>query len=211
MGSADSIRHRSVEGVRGVEPVGEAVGLVPAGHVPRPKPLEMRVLFQAHYASIWRLLRRCGVPTAQIDDAAQEVFWVAARRLLDIQPGREHSFLYGVALRVASNDVRRRRATPPMSAADDLSLVADERPSPEEQFEQKRARELLDAVLDGMPLELREVFVLFELEGLEVRDIATIQEIPVGTASSRLRRAREEFSRIAKRVHATFVGQGGRL
>ena len=59
-------------------------------------------------------------------------------------------------------------------------------------------------------MDLRTVFVLHELEGLEVRQIAEIEEIPVGTASSRLRRARETFSAIAKRVRAGLISCGGR-
>jgi Sigma-70, region 4 len=53
---------------------------------------------------------------------------------------------------------------------------------------------LLDDVLAQLPLELRAVLVLFELEGLELKQIAALEDIPVGTASSRLRRAREDFS-----------------
>lgn len=169
--------------------------------------LDVRALFDAHYASIWRLLRRLGVPEAQVDDAAQEVFWVAARRIADIDLGRAHSFLYGVALRVASQE-RRKRAIVPLGD-DDLDDVRDHAPSPEEQLDQRRARALLDAVLDRMPDDLRSVFVLFELEGLEVKAIADLHEIPLGTASSRLRRAREEFAAISKRVR-TAVERGGR-
>ncbi len=58
-----------------------------------------------------------------------------------------------------------------------------------------------------MPADLRVIFVLFELEGLEVQQIAALQEIPLGTASSRLRRAREEFSAIAKRVKAAVAAR----
>ena len=50
-----------------------------------------------------------------------------------------------------------------------------------------------DEVLDVMPIDLRTVFVLFELEGMSTVEIAPVLGIPVGTASSRLRRAREEF------------------
>ena len=60
-----------------------------------------------------------------------------------------------------------------------------------------------------MPSDLRTVFVLFELEGIEVRQIAELEAIPVGTASSRLRRAREEFSAISKRVRAGLMSRGG--
>lgn len=170
-------------------------------------PLELKSLFERHYASVWRLLRRFGVPVAALDDAAQEVFWVAARRLADIRAGSETAFLYGVALRVASNHLRRDRH--PTAEELELSSLPDTGPSPEEAVAERQRRALLDTVLARLPLELRTVFVLFELEGLEVRQIAELEGIPVGTASSRLRRAREEFSAIARRVRAALIARGG--
>ena len=181
---------------------------VPESSVDAPvQALDLRALFTAHYGSIWRLLRRLGVRSAQLDDATQEVFWVAARRSGDIQAGSEHSFLYGVALRVASQEVKKQRASVPLADLETIPTIRDLGPSPEEQLAQQQARELLDEVLDALPPELRIVFVLFELEGLEVREIAALQDVPVGTASSRLRRAREEFSAIAKRLRATLATQ----
>ncbi len=175
---------------------------------PDDAPLpDLRALFETHYASIWRLLRRLGVRPAQLDDAAQEVFWAAARRLRDIRPGREHAFLYGVAIRVAANEFRRQSSGVPLAALPDLPAVPDERPSVETLLAQHQARALLDQALDRMPIDLRAVFVLHELEGLEVKQIAEIEAIPVGTASSRLRRAREEFSAIARRIRATLDAQ----
>ena len=169
--------------------------------------LDLRSLFTKHYGSIWRLLRRLGVHSAQLDDATQEVFWVAARRASDIQAGSEHSFLYGVALRVAAQESKKQRASQPLADSEALPQIVDLGPSPEEQLVARQARELLDDVLDALPPELRVVFVLFELEGLEVREIAALQQVPVGTASSRLRRAREEFSALSKRLRATLVTQ----
>jgi RNA polymerase sigma-70 factor (ECF subfamily) len=169
--------------------------------------LDLRTLFERHHASIWRLLRRLGVTHAQLDDAAQEVFWVVARKLEQIEPGKQHAFLYGVALRVAASEVRRRTSLPPAADSAELERLATAEPTPEEQLEQRRARELLDAVLDALPLELRSVLVLFELEGLDVRSIAEIEGIPMGTVGSRLRRAREEFSAVAKRVRAGCAPQ----
>ncbi len=166
-----------------------------------PSTPDVRALFQAHYTSIWRLLRRLGVPLAQLDDAAQEVFWVAARKLAQIEQGKQHSFLYGVALRVAAGQLRQNARRPAHDELEGLEL-SDSAPSPEERLEQARARALLDQVLDRLPLELRSVLVLFELEGLDVRAIAEIEHIPVGTVGSRLRRAREEFSAAARRLRA---------
>ena len=176
----------------------------------RGETMDLRTLFETYYASIWRLLRRLGVSPAQLDDAAQEVFWVAARRLADIEPGCEHPFLYGVALRIASNQIRRRSPLH-CSDIDQVPCLVDQRPSPEEHIHQRQMCELLDDILDRMPLELRTVFVLQEIEGLEVRQVAALVQVPLGTASSRLRRAREEFSSIAKRVRAAMRLRGGVL
>src|ERR1019366_6069474 len=99
----------------------------------------MRRLFVAHYAAIWRLLRRLGVPSAQLDDAAQEVFWVAARKFADIREGSEHSFLYGVAIRVASQEHRRRRHAPQTTTVDALAVHCDLAPSPEAHLELRPA------------------------------------------------------------------------
>ena len=175
------------------------------------EPEGLRALFDAHYPSIWRLLRRLGVRQAQLDDAAQEVFWVAARRLGDIKRGSEPAFLYGVALRVASQEVRRQAAAMPLASVAEIPLLVDERPPADEQLADREARALLDEALAALPLDLRMVLVLHELEGLEVRQIAEIEAIPVGTASSRLRRAREEFSTIAKRMRARLAARGGHI
>jgi RNA polymerase sigma-70 factor (ECF subfamily) len=175
----------------------------------KAEAMDLRSLFEMHYASTWRLLRRLGVRPDQVDDATQEVFWVAARRLSDIQPGCEHSFLYGVAVRVAASELRRQKAAMPLAEVEQLPLLVDQQPSPEEQIWQRQAREILDDVLSQLPIDLRTVFVLYELEGLEVRPIAEIEEIPVGTASSRLRRARAEFSAIAKRIRTGLAARGG--
>jgi len=179
----------------------------PAGAV-QTSTLELRALFDAHYLPTWRLLRRMGVPLAELDDAAQEVFWVCARRLRDIRPGCERSFIYGVALRIAADHTRR--STLVVVPLEDASSVPAEGPSPADRLDQRSARELLDTVLDRMSLDLRTVLVLVELEELEVRDVAALLAIPQGTAASRLRRAREEFSAIASRARAVWQRETGR-
>jgi RNA polymerase sigma-70 factor (ECF subfamily) len=57
--------------------------------------------------------------------------------------------------------------------------------------------------VEGLPLELREVVVLRELEGLSYKEIAGIAGIPLGTVMSRLARARE-------RLHQRLGGDGDR-
>lgn len=161
----------------------------------------LATLLDQHHDFVWRLLRRFGVRTADCDDAAQQVFLVAARRLDDIEPGRERSFLTGTAMRVASE---HRRRSPSQREVSDDGL--EERPSlvppADELVDQKRARALLDLVLDAMDLELRAVFVLFELEGASLTEIAELTSLPRGTVASRLRRARVDFEDRVRRIQA---------
>ncbi|WP_437818266.1 GNAT family N-acetyltransferase [Sorangium sp. So ce1078] len=56
---------------------------------------------------MWRSLVRLGVARADAEDAVQQVFLAAARRLGDIECGRESAFLFSTALRISS---RARRA-----------------------------------------------------------------------------------------------------
>lgn len=158
----------------------------------REGPPRLRALVTAELPFIWRTLRRLGVREAELDDATQQVFLVTARKLAAIEAGCERSFLFQTALRVAADwrrTERRRREVYP----EDLALLADPRPGPEELADRTRARALLDDVLEALPLPLRAVFVLYEIEELSGAQIAELMALPQGTVASRLRRARAEF------------------
>jgi RNA polymerase sigma-70 factor, ECF subfamily len=159
-----------------------------------------------HFDAIWRLLRRLGLPASEADDAAQEVLLVAAKRMAEIEPGKEQSFLYGTALRVAANARRRARARPD---GGELETLIDSAPLADELTDLKRLRELFDAALGRMEEELRVVLVLFEVEGLSAPEIADVVGVPVGTVASRLRRGREKLLATWKRLEAGAVSRGG--
>jgi RNA polymerase sigma-70 factor (ECF subfamily) len=158
-------------------------------------------LLSRNYADVWRVLRRLGLPSGSVEDAAQHVFLVASRKLDSIEAGHERSFLIGTAVRVAAN-MRRAAAVRRERADDEVASRADEAPGPEELLDEKRLRQLLDAVLDSLPDDLRTVLVLFELEELSVTEIAEVVGVPRGTAASRLRRARDAFEASAQRLKA---------
>ena len=161
-------------------------------------------IVREHHAFVWRLLLRLGVPSRSAEDAAQQVFMVANRRIAEIAEGSEKSFLFGTAMRVASDE---RRSAKNRELSGDLPEGPDSAPSPEDNAESARRRALLQAALLSMPLELRTVFVLFELEQMTKTEVASMLELPVGTAVSRLRRAREMF-RDALRRRGLAEGQG---
>jgi RNA polymerase sigma-70 factor (ECF subfamily) len=151
----------------------------------------VRALVDRHFDFIGRVLRNLGVE-AELDDVLQQVFCTAARRLPDILEGSERAFLVQTAVNGAAN-ARRARARNPEVGLAVLPEVADEAPSPEDLTDRKRAAVVLDRLLGTMELELRTVFVLYEIEQLSRAEIAELLAVPPGTVASRLRRAREDF------------------
>ena len=163
-------------------------------------------LFETHAAFVARALRRLGIPDRDVEDGLQEVFLIAQSKLDAIEAGKEKSFLFGIARRRAST---LRRSLDRASRRNELSLndIETSEPPPDsaEWTEQRRARALLDEVLDALPLDLRTVLVLHELEEMESAEIAEMLGIPTGTVASRLRRAREKFEIEADRMRARLA------
>lgn len=157
-------------------------------------PEEERRIAQAlgeHFASVWRALRRLGVAERDADDAAQLVFVTFARQVGIVERGRERPYLLGIAAHVAANARRKQSRT------DEPDGEVEPAPSssrdPETLLDERQRRERLDAALATLPNEQRQVFVLYEIEGFSLPEIASALAIPVGTATSRLRRARAAF------------------
>ncbi len=160
----------------------------------------VRAAIEEHYEPLWRFLRRMGVDESHVEDAAQQVLLVFAQRGDDIAPAVVRSFLFGTALRVAS-DFRRRRDRH-VVAADLGALHEHAHPAPdaEAQVSESELRRLLDRTLDELAPELRAVFVLAELEEMTMAEVARALDIPPGTVASRLRRARAVFAEKASEL-----------
>ena len=165
----------------------------PASAAPQAQ-VRVTELVEQHVDAVWRTLRRLGMPPSDLDDGVQQVFTVFARRLEHARPGQELGFLLGIAVRVVS-DHRRARKRRPEDATDpsELERSSSQGKSPESLLDERRRLELLDALIGRLPPELAEVFVLFELEGQTMAEIARALALPAGTVASRLRRARERF------------------
>jgi RNA polymerase sigma-70 factor (ECF subfamily) len=168
----------------------------------RPTPVDLESLIQANFAFVWRLLRRLGLSRSDADDAAQQVFLIAGAKLHAIRPGSERSFLYGCALHRAAKWQRaqaRERRTVSLDADAPVELVCPAL-SAEDVLDRAKARSVLDLLLSEMPVSLRTVFVLFELEQLSTAEIAVLLDVPRGTVASRLRRARDDFEKRVRRL-----------
>jgi RNA polymerase sigma-70 factor (ECF subfamily) len=187
----------------------EALGDLLGPSASAARDARVRRAVHEHHAMVYRLLRRMGVPERDAEDAQQQVFWVFARNLERVEAGCDRAFLFGVAMRVAQA-VRRRLGR--LEPVDDGVLA--ELPAPvvdvDDELDDRRARAVLDAILEAMPHDLRVVVVLHDLEEWTMRDIASALSLPPGTVASRLRRARELLERLARASHETTPeGNGG--
>lgn len=156
-------------------------------------------LVEEQFGFVWRLLRRVGVSAAEADEATKQVFSALSRRLGDIRAGSERAFLLSTALHVAAR-VRRERARAPENLASSPELETESAGSiPLEEGLDQRACAIVDELLAEMPLELRVVFALYEIEQVDRAEISEIVGVPLATVTARLRGARQDFAaRVAK-------------
>jgi RNA polymerase sigma-70 factor, ECF subfamily len=169
-----------------------------------PEVPRLETWFRDHFDTLWRLAFRLGTPRENVDDIVQEAFITASQRASEIARGSERAFLIGVTVRVCANQRRRRKLrrerTADLAHANGTAVAADA----EHLLAQKQLRELLDRALDALPPEQRSVLVLHEIEGFSAAEIAGLLQLPMGTVGSRLRRARNKFSKAAERLRARW-------
>ena len=140
-----------------------------------------------------------------MDDVVQEIFIVIHAKLETVrQPESLRSWIYGIVRRTVSShrragqQERRVFSVPPETTT---AAVPALQASPFELTEQSAQLELLSTLLAGLTEAKREVFILAELEEMTVPEIAAALDIPLNTAYSRLRHARQEFeAALARRT-----------
>jgi RNA polymerase sigma-70 factor, ECF subfamily len=181
--------------------VGHSPGVMLSPSPPATRTPPFDAVYAEHFAFVWRVLRRAGVSSAYLDDAAQET-WVVVHRRLGTFEGRSslRTWLAGVAMRVASDHRRWRRRKDPHDPLPDEPTFATTEPSPEAALQRAQSAQLLDRLLDAIPEERRAVFFLTELEQMSAPEVSEALGIPVNTVYSRLRVARTEFEAAASRL-----------
>lgn len=159
-------------------------------------PLDFDALYEAHVDGVWRMLQRFGVPEAGLEDAAQEVFLVAYRRRLDFRGESSlRTWLGGISLRVAKDARRSQSRKGGHERLEDHAHLRGE-PQLEEVAIQRQALARVLALLEQLEEGQREVFVLAELEGFTVPEIAATTLANMNTVYTRLRAARLRFNAL---------------
>ncbi|MBL9105419.1 MAG: sigma-70 family RNA polymerase sigma factor [Myxococcales bacterium] len=157
---------------------------------PQPeRTRQFRAIYRSEFAFMWACARRLGVAPAVVDDAVQDVFLTAYRRLdhlrYEVSP---RAWLYGVTRRVASH--YRRGAHRRARKGEALRVAQPDNDPPQQRLDAARQLERLLAPLSPAN---REVFELVELLGMSGPEVAAELGQPLNTVYSRLRLARAQL------------------
>lgn len=148
-------------------------------------------LVQAHYPRILRFLRHLTGSAADAEDLAQLTFIKAKEALPRFKHGSSLStWLHRIAYHEFTHFLRDRR-----SANGDLSEASVCFAGRSEDAV------VLAAAIQELPEEMREVFILREVQQLSVREVGQVLELPEGTVKSRAFAARE---RLRERLAGTY-------
>ncbi len=134
------------------------------------------------------LLRRALSSRHDHDDLLQEIFLRVFRRLHTLENSRAlRSFIYSVAVRVVSEEIRHFYVL--RRAHDRFEIITRDSGNPGVDFEAREILGCVQRVLDGMKDKYRAVFVLRHVEGMDLLEIATGLDISLATVKRYLVKA----------------------
>lgn len=159
---------------------------------------DLRRMYEEYFAYVWKLVQRFGVPTRHIEDVVHDVFVVVHRHLAEFDTSKPlKPWLAGIAFRCASDFMRRapqRREVPSSDSMQESTTLMN----PEASASAKQSHALVHKAVARIDESRRPVFILHEFENTPIPEIAAALSIPVNTAYSRLRLAREDFGNAVR-------------
>ena len=169
--------------------------------------LQFQRLFEEELDFVVAALRRLGVADRDVPDVAQEVFLSIHRRIETFDPERRRRpWIFGFVRRAAANHRRLARHRE-LSDADGVDRRSSVAPGPYDLAEVSERARRVQRVLQQMPDALRDVLVMKDLYEFTTSEIADELDLPPGTVSSRIKRAREHFRLLMRRPR--LVGTEG--
>jgi RNA polymerase sigma-70 factor (ECF subfamily) len=157
-------------------------------------------------------MRGLGVPEAEIEDVAQDVFMIVRRKLPHFHGGNLAGWLYRIAHLTVRNFRRkawfknlfsRRRE---FDSVELLGMGA----TPAMALETKQDQRVLAQMLDRMSDKRRSTLVLYEIEGYSGQEIATLHGVPVKTVWTRLHHARKDLVAMVAALRKQREAEAGR-
>ena len=165
------------------------IGLTPS---PRLADFERRIM--PHLDAAYSLARFLVRNDQDAEDVVQEACLRAFRFYEGFRGENSRAWFLKIVRNTSFTALQRTRTN------EDDVVFDEELHSPEDaqldvggQLDRKLDRQTVRAAIEELPAEFREVITLRELEDCSYKEIADIANIPVGTAMSRLARARRQL------------------
>jgi len=172
---------------------------------PPAEPAMFEDLYAEHAPRVAALLRGLGVPERERSDVAQEV-WAAVHQGLasyDAKLGTERAWIGGIARNAARDWHRKQRRTPELSSLTEQEPAELHSPEAAAVNQQQHAAWWAFVVRAVPNADQREAFVLYEVGGLTVDEVAAETGVRFWTAQWRLKMARDKL----KEAEAALTGE----
>jgi RNA polymerase sigma-70 factor (ECF subfamily) len=156
---------------------------------------KLAVLFERYQTMLYNFFLRLTGNRAVSEDLVQEVFM----RVLKYRAGymgesRFNVWLFQIARNAHVDHLRKQKGTLPIE--EQFAEPPSREPLPGAAYEADREAELVRRALDRLPVQKREILVLFRFQNLKLREIAELLGIQVGTVKAQVHRALKDLSRI---------------
>jgi len=156
-----------------------------------------RSLYERYFPAVERLVLAVGVNDGEADDLCQEIFLIVYRHLRRFRGAAQLStWIHRIGVREAIRFARRRRLRRNLA-----QLFHREQPPalPADWSENAGSRrQYLHKLLGRLRPERRLALVLYEIEGLDVAEIAHVSGCAESTVWTRLHRARADLQKLTK-------------
>ena len=166
----------------------------PAAAGPR---IDVNQLFQDHYQHLFRFVLRYVRNSADAEDVVQNTF-IEAMRCADRFSGlsKPSTWLFGIALNLARNQVRRNCADLYETVEDGfMEQIVDQHANPADLIESRQITLKVENLLSSLPSKIRDTFDAVVHGDSTYEEAAEFLHIPVGTVRSRVSRVRAEVRR----------------
>jgi RNA polymerase sigma factor (sigma-70 family) len=149
-----------------------------------------------HLAAAYNLARWLMRDDHDAEDIVQEAYLRALKSFGGFHGTDGRAWLLAIVRNACYTSLQQKRAREPAKAFDEDVHSVDTAVTPVTLLMQKEKKQAVREAVEELPVDLREVVVLRELEGLSYKEIAAIADIPMGTVMSRLARARERLQKL---------------
>ena len=149
-------------------------------------------VFAPHLADAYRLARWLTGNRADAEDAVQDAALRAFKGIGGFGGANARAWSLAIVRNAAYSLLLKRRSGALMldDRAETENVAADVA-TPEAALIAKADAAAVEAAIAALPLPMREVLVLRDMQGFSYREIAELAGIPSGTVMSRLSRARQ--------------------